>query len=396
MRILFIHEVDYLGKPIYEIQEFPECLAARGHEITFLEFNESKRTPRSKRSRVINGRVLLDQKIRLETPFFTGWENFDRLLAVVTCVPKLFSLLREGNFDIVVLYAVPTYGIQALVLSKLFGIPVVHRALDVPNKIRRSIYAPLIKVAERFVYKFAPIISANNAGLAEYCDRVGSRRVKSLVHLPPLDIEKFSKVSNSEALAKELGILPTDQVIAYLGSFFYFSGLPNVMHDFSEASKLDPSLKLLLIGGGEQEKLLKNLATNLNIHDKVVFTGFIPFVDIGLYLSLAKVAINPMESVLAANAALPHKVFQYIASGIPVVSTRLIGLHSTLGEDSGVTWVQSPNDVMTASTNLLKNSSLRMQNNVQAAATIHKLFDRGVAVERFEEFLEDYSQVAKR
>lgn len=40
MKILFIHEVNYRGKVVFEMHEFPELLALAGHEVHFLEFPE--------------------------------------------------------------------------------------------------------------------------------------------------------------------------------------------------------------------------------------------------------------------------------------------------------------------------------------------------------------------
>ena len=40
MKILVLHEIDYLEKVIYEIHEFPELLARAGHEVTFFHFQE--------------------------------------------------------------------------------------------------------------------------------------------------------------------------------------------------------------------------------------------------------------------------------------------------------------------------------------------------------------------
>ena len=41
MRVLFVHEVSFLDKPIFEMHEFPEYLASRGHEVHFVDFLEN-------------------------------------------------------------------------------------------------------------------------------------------------------------------------------------------------------------------------------------------------------------------------------------------------------------------------------------------------------------------
>lgn len=389
MNILFIHEVDYFGKPIYEIHEFPEHLAKLGHNVTFLEFNEVDRALRPNRSRQISGRVLPAVTLKLETPFYFGIQGLDRILAVFTVVPKLYWLLKNRKFDAVVLYAVPTYGLQSIVLSKIFRVPLVHRALDVPHKIRKSFYEPLIRISEKLVYKFSPRISANNQSLASYCDSVGSRQALSAVQLPPLDLSSLTHKERSKTLAGSLGLSDSDRVIAYLGSFFYFSGLSQVIEDFAKVSAQKPDLKLMLIGGGEQDRQLRSQVSRLKIAEKVVFTGFIPFAKISDYLALAHVAINPMESVISSNLALPHKVFQYMACGLPVVSTKLSGLHATLGEDSGLTWVEGPKQVLQAAIKLLDSKEINNSATL-AHKSLEEKFDMNRVIGDFEKFIFEF------
>jgi glycosyltransferase involved in cell wall biosynthesis len=131
-----------------------------------------------------------------------------------------------------------------------------------------------------------------------------------------------------------------------MGSFFYFSGLPEVIKRFAELVPQGSSTKLLLIGGGEQESELRNIVTDLSISDRVIFTGFVSYDDLPNYLALSTVAINPLEISQVASIAFPNKVLQYLASGIPVVSTRLEGLFSAIDGIEGLTWAETPTKVL--------------------------------------------------
>ena len=64
------------------------------------------------------------------------------------------------------------------------------------------------------------------------------------------------------------------------------------------------------------------------------------------YLSVSDVLINPFEPTLVTNLALPHKVLQYLATGIPTVSTKLSGLFESLGDGAGIYWVDSPDKIV--------------------------------------------------
>ena len=367
MKLLFVHEVSYLKKPIYEMHEFPELLSRRGHEVTFFDFDEGRKfwknnsiSPRGVR---VPGRVLKDTQIKLEGPTQLGLPGFDRMFAVLSSIPKLFRLIRDQRFDVIILYAVPTYGVQTILLARRFRIPVVFRALDVSHKIRSTILSPFIKMIEKFVYSNVTAISANNPTMNEYCISLASQEVASYVDFPPLDVSHFERGPGHSKTTTDLGILPSDKVVVYMGSFFYFSGLRQALTKFAERSKESTNLKFLLIGGGEQANELRELAQNLSVEDRVIFTGFVPYSDLPRYLEVASIAINPLVPSLVANAALPNKVLQYLASGLHVVSTPLKGLSKVFKGSKNISWAQTSELVMDEAVNYLLGPNLSAPNS---------------------------------
>ena len=343
LKILFIHEVSYRKKVIFEMHEFPELLALRGHEISFFEFDEGRKfwqKGQAPKSEVIQGRVHPDARINLSRPFQVGIPGVDRILALVAVLPTLRKLFKNNNFDAVVLYAVPTYGLQALGIAKRFKVPVLFRALDVSHRIRSSLLSPVIKWVEKRIYQQVDLLSANNAAMAEYCRGLGKRTKPTLVHYPPLDLSHFEKAERDQSLRRFLGFSDEDFVVVYMGSFFYFSGLKAALTEFADLVASDPKFKFLLIGGGEQYRELRNLVLALEIQDQVVFTGFIEYQELPRYLKVADVAVNTLEPTLVANVAFPNKVLQYMAAGLPVVSTKLDGLRSVFQRQKNITWAE--------------------------------------------------------
>ncbi len=362
LNLLFVHEVSYEKKPIFEMQEFPEHLAAKGHRVSFLQFDEGfkfwqgNRQPRTK---TIAGRVLTETSINIITPHQFGVPGLDRLYATVSVWPVLDRLLKNEKFDAIVLYAVPTYGHQVIQLAKKYGVPVVFRALDVSHLIRKSVFSPLIKSAEKYVYNHADVLSANNSALAAYCNALGHRNRETVVNLPPLDLQHFKVDAKDVSLQKSLGIKRGEKCVLYMGSFFHFSGLEQVIHDFAKSMDLFPKVKLMLVGGGSAAPSLIKLSQKLGLGDRVIFTGFVGYQDLPTYLRLADVAINPMHVVPASDLALPHKVLQYLACGVPVVTTRLSGLSETLNRSSGVLFVEASSDVWVGSMSVLYEAKLK-------------------------------------
>jgi glycosyltransferase involved in cell wall biosynthesis len=355
VRILFVHEVNYLTKPIYEMHEFPEHLAARGHEVAFWHFPEGYSKEQVKElgfKREIKGRVVDGSRVTLYTSQGTDGSLFGRLMSSIGARSAAKKVVGDFRPDVIVSFSVPTQGWQTLQVAKKLGIPFMFRALDVSHRIRKGPFRPFIRAAEKFLYRNSDFVSANNQAMLEYCRNLAGRSPRcSAVHFPPLDLSGF-RLGNRARGRQLLGLGDTEQVVMYMGSFFYFSGLPEVI----ESIALSPStFKLVLVGGGEQDVELKSLVQERGLEGKVLFAGFIPFAKLPDVLASADVAINPMHRTLVSNAALPNKVLQYLACKVPVVATRLDGLYATFGDSAPIAWVDSPSEVISRAVSFLSS-----------------------------------------
>jgi glycosyltransferase involved in cell wall biosynthesis len=391
LRILFLHEVNYLEKPIFEMHEFPEHLASRGHEVGFVQFPEgwSKSQVKAQGFRSeISGRVVAGSRITLYTPQIATGTFFGRLVTALQFGFVFMKVLDDFKPDVVVSFSVPTSGWQALRVAKKHGVPFVFRALDVSHKIRRNTISGLVLIAEKYIYKNADRVSANNRAMANYCTSMGANREKVSVELPPIDFAHFQRgLSFRLDMRSKLGLKPGNKAIVYMGSFFYFSGLPEFIEQFAE--RAEPSMRLVLIGGGEQEAKLRRLVNEKGLSGQVIFTGFVSFQDLPKYLAAADIAINTMNQSLVSNAAFPNKVIQYMASGLPVVSTELDGLRLTFGESPELTLVPNPRDLFDVVSKLL--SKKRRRNLVEASPIL--LIQRN-AVSRFERLCQSLADKA--
>jgi hypothetical protein len=64
--------------------------------------------------KTIQGRTIPEANITLVGPHQFGIAGIDRLWATISCLPAFIKLFRESKFDVVLNYAVPTYGLQLL------------------------------------------------------------------------------------------------------------------------------------------------------------------------------------------------------------------------------------------------------------------------------------------
>lgn len=384
MRVLFIHEVNYLAKPIFEMHEVPEALAAMSHEVYFMHFPEGwnwRRTLAFPRRKEIAGRVEAGVNVQLITPATLGGGIFGRLVFAASAFFQLRTIIRSIKPDLVYCYSVPTSGWQALAVCKREKIPFLFRALDVSSRIRRTHFRRLVEIAESHVLRNSDWVSANNPTMADYARSHGSEPGKVSIEYPPLDTGHFAECKLGRAeLRSRLGLKPTDNVILFMGSFFYFSGLPRVIETFSRLRK--DGDYLVLIGMGEQEAELRAKVSETGTEKFVLFTGRIEYESLPDYLSIGDVAINPFVSSRVANTALPNKVLQYMASGLTVVSTRLEGLMSTFGlSGNGLFFAHTPGEVVEKSFELLRSPADLSSYGVENRKLVQELFNKADAID---------------
>jgi hypothetical protein len=188
MKLFFVHEVSYQEKVIFEMHEFPELLALRGHNVCFFEFPERIDhlfSINRFQKRYVPGRVFNETGLILITPFTISAGILQRIFSLFTTFWTLIRRIREERPDVIITYAVPTYGLQLLVIGRILGIPVIYRAIDVSHEIRKSFFGYAIYVIEGLVIRFSDFVSCNNSAMQSYVVYRGALLENTEVKLCP-------------------------------------------------------------------------------------------------------------------------------------------------------------------------------------------------------------------
>jgi len=387
MKILFIHEVSWFKKPVFEMHDFPELLSLRGHEVSFIEYDEGKRRTRWRTLTSLESRAWAGSRVAVTTPpqFLPG--IFGRILATIIQPFIFWRLVTVARPDVVVTYSVPTSGWQVIVICKIMHIPTVARIIDIAHVLRESRLSVLIKQAEKFVYKNSTFVSCHNEFLRSYCVENGARADQSGVTYPGVDFTQFFPGEKSQSLIKTLKIRPSDRVLMYMGTVYRFSGLVEILHELSTSLKENPSLKFLIIGAGEDLSRFLNEARLLGLQEQVISVGNIEYNLLPDYLRLGDVALLPFKPELVAHAALSGKVLKYLAVGVPVVSTDLKGLRSAINDGEGVIYCSGYNNLASSAIDLLESPHRCQQLSTQGLLKIAQMCNWQVRIDEFVDIL---------
>ncbi len=110
-------------------------------------------------------------------------------------------------------------------------------------------------------------------------------------------------------------------VLCYLGGFERHRGLEMVVEAMPLLARLVPESLLLLVGSGSTEGGLRALAARLGVADRVVFEGWQPFQRFPSYIQAAQVCLIPHVRNPHTDTTIPHKLFQTMLLGRPVLTS---------------------------------------------------------------------------
>lgn len=147
--------------------------------------------------------------------------------------------------------------------------------------------------------------------------------------------EKTNK-TKVEQLQKQYSIHDNDKVLGFIGSFYAYEGLEDLMPLMLYFKQNNDSVKLLLVGGGSVENILKEYVTKNNLQNNVIFTGRIPHDEVQHHYHLCNAMIYPRRSMRLTETVTPLKPLEAAAMRIPVILSNIGGhrellFHKTTG-----------------------------------------------------------------
>ena len=158
------------------------------------------------------------------------------------------------------------------------------------------------------------------------------------------------------------------RVVIYAGTFEKYQGLDILISAFVLVRERVPSAFLLMVGGDDdQVDAMRDLASENGLDDDVLFTGRVPQHLAKHYNSIADVLTSPRS----AGTNTPLKVYEQIASGKPLVATRIYSHTQVLSDDD--TFLVEPNveDMARGITEALTDPVL-VRNKVRCAEQLYE------------------------
>jgi glycosyltransferase involved in cell wall biosynthesis len=150
-----------------------------------------------------------------------------------------------------------------------------------------------------------------------------------------VDLELFGDPPPPDtALAAELG-LPLGDVIGFIGSFYDYEGLDDLIAAMPAIVARRQQAQLLMVGGGPMDAALRAQAEASPVAPHIRFIGRVPHTEVERYYSLIDVLAYPRKPMRLTDLVTPLKPLEAMAQ-MSLVAASDVGGHKELIED-GVT-----------------------------------------------------------
>lgn len=158
-----------------------------------------------------------------------------------------------------------------------------------------------------------------------------------------VDLALFGQpLDRDPALAAALG-LGAGPVIGFLGSFYPYEGLDDLVAAMPAIVAAVPGTKLLLVGGGPAEAALRAQVEASPARASIVFTGRVPHHEVDRYYALADVVCYPRKAMRLTELVTPLKPLEAMAQG-KLVAASSVGGHRELIRDGVTGTLFAPDD----------------------------------------------------
>jgi PEP-CTERM/exosortase A-associated glycosyltransferase len=261
------------------------------------------------------------------------------------------AVVREWRPDVLHAHSPALCGMAALRAARRHGIPLVYeiRAFwedaAVGNGTGRegSLKYRLTRALENRVIAGADTVMTICHGLRDDLIARGFEGGRIGIMPNGVDLEVFgTPLPRDEALAEALG-LGRGPVIGFIGSFYDYEGLDDLIDAMPAILAHRPDARLVLVGGGPMTESLRQRAEASSAAPAIRFVGRVPHGEVERYYSLCDVMAYPRKASRLTELVTPLKPLEALAQG-KLVAASAVGGHRELLADGVSGTLFAPDD----------------------------------------------------
>jgi glycosyltransferase involved in cell wall biosynthesis len=236
------------------------------------------------------------------------------------------ATLRARRYNVVHVSNMPDSLIFTALFPKLFGAVALLDEHDPFPELLMSRYGlderhgavKMVRWIERISLRFADHIMTTTHALKEHYEAiVGNKPVSVVMNLP--DDRMFRPQENLE---QTLADSSNGFVLLYAGTVSGIYNLDMAVRAVGSLKSAIPSIRLWVLGDGDDLPRLRMISEELGVTDRVDFVGDVPFNRVPEYIARSSVGLSLLKLDPLTDMCFNNKAGEYVAMGLPCISTR--------------------------------------------------------------------------
>ena len=311
LTIICYVDTSSLNAESIQIINFAKALKSLGHNITLI-------APAIGDKKNITGIPLR------HIPLFDL--KFLRPLSFILFAPFfLLNSLSKDDSDAVIcfdLYSAPT----VIPVLRISGIPVflyLNSIISEDMKAlgRNRVLTFIADLSFSLNVRLSSFIGCVSEPVKEYVVRkLKKPKERVSVIRDAVDTELFSPIEKEKA-CNRLNLNPNYTYIGFVGSLCPWHGLDYLISAVPLIIEKNKNVRLLIVGDGEMKKILQEMSDDIGISSYIIWTGFIDYEKIPLYISSFDLCVSFFKK-MRSNYGSPMKMFEYLSCARPVVASN--------------------------------------------------------------------------
>jgi len=356
-----MQETDWLKRNPAQQHHLADNLSLRGHKVRVIDYELLWWTKRKKklfsRRQVFSGvsKTRKGASVTLIRPGIVKIPCLDYISLIFSHKREIERQISEFSPDVIIGFGI----LNAYLAMKSSGrnnIPFVCYWIDVLHTlIPFKPFQSMAKLVEGKTLKHADRVLVINERLKTFVIKIGANPERTSVVRGGVDFAQFGQISHNKVRIQH-GIEKDDIVLFFMGWLYNFSGLREVTLELAKTK--DSNLKLLIVGEGDAFNELQKIRERHNLQNRVILAGKKPYQEIPSFIAASDICLLPAHNNEVMRHIVPIKLYEYMAMGKPVISTRLPGVVKEFAYDNGVVYVNRPEEVVKKASELIANENL--------------------------------------
>lgn len=272
-------------------------------------------------------------RMQLKVPF---WRE---CIMTGAMAARLKHVALKFNPDLIHAHSPFFNGQAALRVGGELGIPVFYEirafweddAVDKHKITKGGLVYSQVKRLETKVARQADRLVCICEGLRGDMESRGIPAEKILISKNGVEVETFVPREKDPALLAKYG-LEGKRILGFIGSFFTYEGLPELVASAARLEKTRDDFKLLLIGGGDDEPRVKKAIEECGAQDLVVMPGRVPHDEVQAHYALIDVFCYPRYKTRLTELVTPLKPLEAMAMERVVTGSDVGGIRELFDE----------------------------------------------------------------